>query len=115
MGRGSRAAREHAELTRAGFGVRDQLGDRSRRNRRVHDEDESVAGDACDSCDVTDEIEIELVIEGRIDGVWYATDEERVPICRRTHHCLGGEIAAGPWPILDHERLAEPLRHHFSN
>ena len=109
MRRGSDAARAVAELARAGFGISNQLGDGARRNRWVHDEDKRVAADACDGRYIADEIEIELVIERCVDGVRYAADEESVPICGRTHHRLGGDIAAATWPILDHKRLAEPL------
>src|SRR5262249_51873850 len=36
--------------------------------------------------------------------------EERIAIGWRPHHRLGGQIAAGAWPVLDDELLAEPFR-----
>src|SRR5262245_11405191 len=115
MSRGSGPARSHAELARPGFGVCNKLRNRAHLNRWVHDEDKGVAADACDGRGVTDEIEIQLVIERRVDGVWYAADEESVSICRRTQHRLGADIAPGTWSILGHERLAEPVRQPLSN
>ena len=36
--------------------------------------------------------------------------EQRVAVGRSAHDRLGGDIAAGTWPVLDDELLAEPLR-----
>ena len=69
-----------------------------------------IADDARDRRDVADEIEIELVVERRVDRVRRADQEERVAIRGRTHDRLGGDIAAGARPVLDDELLAEPLR-----
>ena len=66
--------------------------------------------DARDRRDVADEIEIELVVERRVDRVRRADQEERVAVRRRAHDRLGGDIAAGARPVLDDEWLAEPLR-----
>src|SRR6516164_9286655 len=96
----SDAARAHAELASAGFGIGDKLGNRARWNRWVHNEDKSVPADARDRRDVADEIEAEVVVERRIYGVRYAAKEESVAICLRTYDHLGREIAPGTWPIL---------------
>jgi hypothetical protein len=32
------------------------------------------------------------------------------PVGSGVHHRLGGDIGAGPRPVLDHELLAQPLR-----
>ena len=68
------------------------------------------ADDARDRRDVADEIEIELVVERRVDRVGRTDQEERIAVRRRTHDRLGGDIAAGARPVLDDELLAEPLR-----
>src|SRR5262249_48887510 len=60
--------------------------------------------------DVTDEIEVELVIERRVDRVGRMDQEERIAIRGRTHDRLRGDITAGARPVLDDELLAEPLR-----
>src|SRR5262249_15154099 len=57
-----------------------------------------------------DEIVIELVVEGRVDRVRRGRPEQRVAVRRRAHDPLGADIAAGTRPVLDDERLAEPLR-----
>ena len=69
-----------------------------------------IADDARDRRDVADEIEIELVVERRVDRVRSRDQEERVAVGGRTHDRLGADIAAGARPVLDDEWLAEPLR-----
>ena len=32
-----------------------------------------------------------------------------MPVRGRSHDCFGGDISAGPRPVLDHERLTKPL------
>ena len=68
------------------------------------------ANDARDRRDVADEIEIELVVERRVDRVRRSDKEERVAVRRRPHDRLGADIGAGARPVLDDEWLAEPLR-----
>ena len=74
-----------------------------------HD-DIGLANDARDRRDVADEIEIELVVERRVDRVRRAGHEKRVSVRRRTHDRLGGDIGTSTRPVLDDELLAEPLR-----
>ena len=76
----------------------------------MYHHDKGAADDARDRRDVADEIEIELVVERRVDRVRRTDQEERVAVRRRTHDRLGGDIAAGARPVLDDEWLAEPLR-----
>src|SRR6516165_671054 len=61
-------------------------------------------------CDVADEIEIEVVIEGRVDRCSSIRAKERIAIGGRTDDGLGGDIAGGAGPVLDDEWLTEPLR-----
>ena len=61
--------------------------------------------DACDRRDVADEIEIELVVERRVDRVRRTHHEQRISVCRRAHDRLGGDIAAATRPVLDGKRL----------
>src|SRR5947209_6310186 len=60
--------------------------------------------------DVADQIEIELVIECRVDRTRRAHDEERVSIRGRIHDRLGADIGAAAWPVLDNKWLPKPLR-----
>ena len=66
--------------------------------------------DARDRRDVADEIEIELVVERRVDRVRRTDQKECIAVGGRTHDRLGADIAAGARPVLDDEWLAEPLR-----
>ena len=57
-----------------------------------------------------DEIEIELVVERRVDRVCRGDHEKGVSVRGRAHHGLSAHVAAGAGPVLDDEWLAEPLR-----
>src|SRR5262249_35314565 len=71
---------------------------------------EARAGNAGDRHDVVDEIEIEIVVETRVDCVRRDGQEERITVRRRTHDLFGGNIASGARPVLDDEWLAKPVR-----
>ncbi len=79
-------------------------------NDRIDDHDEGAAGQARDRRDVTDEIETQIVVERRIGEGRGAGHQQRVAVGRRIDHRLGGRIGAGARAIVDHERLAEPVR-----
>jgi hypothetical protein len=68
------------------------------------------AANARDRRYFADEIEIELVVERRIHRVRHADKQERIAVRRCPHDCLGGDIAASTRPVVDDERLCEPLR-----
>ena len=104
------AGRRHVDLARIGLGIGDELGNRLGRNRWIDHHDEGRADDARDRRDVADEIEIELVVERRVDRVRRQDQEQRIAVRRRAHDRLGADIAAGARPVLDDEWLAEPLR-----
>jgi hypothetical protein len=104
------ARRRHVDLSWIGSGVRDELGDGSGRKRWIDLHDEPVAHEARDRRDVTKEIEVELVVERRVDCVRRASQEQRISVRLRTHDCFGASIAASAWPILDDELLAKPFR-----
>src|SRR6516165_10100025 len=59
--------RPHVDLARIGFGIGDEFGNRLSWNRWIDHHHERPADDACDRCDVTDEVEVELLVEGRVD------------------------------------------------
>ena len=63
------AGRRHVDLAGIGFGIGDELGNRLGRNRWIDLHDDGHADDARDRRDVADEIEIELVVERRVDRV----------------------------------------------
>src|SRR6266436_312661 len=70
----------------------------------------AIPQDSCDRRDVADEIEIEFVVERRVDRVRRACQEQRVAVRRRLHDRLGTDIAGGTRSVLDDEWLAEALR-----
>src|SRR5215216_722596 len=76
----------------------------------MYHHDKGTAHEARDGRDVADEIEIQFVVERRIDRVRRTDQEQRVTVRRRVHDRLGGEVAAGAQPVLNDEWLAEPFR-----
>ena len=73
-----------------------------------HDVDR--AQQACDRFNITNEIEIKLGIERRVDSVRRRDEKECVAVGGRPHDRLRGDIAAGARPVLDNELLTERLR-----
>ena len=59
--------------------------------------------------DVAEEIEVELIVERRVDRVEATDQEQRVTVGRRFHDRLGTDIAGGTRPVFDDEWLAEPF------
>ena len=74
----------------------------------MHQHHKGTADDA-DERDVADEIEIEVVVERRVDGGGRVGPKQRIAVGGSTHDGLGGDIAGGAGPVLDDEWLAEPL------
>ena len=70
----------HVDLAGICFGVGDELGNGLGRNRRIHLHDIGHAHDAGDRRNVANEIEIELVVERRVDRVRRSDQEERVAV-----------------------------------
>src|SRR5205085_4145891 len=66
--------------------------------------------DAPDRCHVANKLEIELIVERRVDRVRRSDEEERVAVRRCAYDRLGRDIGVGTGPILDDEGLAETLR-----
>jgi hypothetical protein len=71
--------------------------------------------DARDRPDVADQIEIEFVIECRVDRVCRADQEECVTVGGSARDRLHTDIAASTPPVLDDEWLAQPLRQPLSH
>jgi hypothetical protein len=104
------AGRRHFKFARIGLCISDEFGNRLGWSRKIHFHDARYADNACNRRDVADEIEIEVVVERRVDRIRRSNQQESVAIRRRSHYRLGGNIAAGTRPVFDNERLAEPLR-----
>jgi hypothetical protein len=79
------------------------------RHQWVHHHDIRQADEPRNRCYVTDEIELEVRIEGRIDCVRRDGEEERISIRCRPYGLLGANIAASAGPIVNDELLLQPL------
>jgi hypothetical protein len=60
--------------------------------------------------DVANEIEIEPVVERRVNCVPRTNQEKSIPIRWRAHDGFGGDVATGTRAVLDNKGLTEPLR-----
>src|SRR5215211_6348689 len=86
------AAGCHVDFARVGPGIRDELGNRLRRERWVYHHNEGDRVDAGDGCDVAEEVEIEFLVKRRIDRGRGADQEEVYP--------SGGAFTTRSVPIL---------------
>ena len=59
----------HVDLARIGFGIGDEFGNRLSWNRWIDHHHERGADDACNRCDVADEVEVELIVKDGGDRV----------------------------------------------
>jgi hypothetical protein len=59
---------------------------------------------------IADEIEVEIVVDRRIDRVRCSHEEKGVSVGRCTHDDFSADIAAGAGSIVDNKRLAESFR-----
>src|SRR5215831_3395231 len=97
-----------------GFDVGNEFGNSLGWNGWVHRYQKGPLDDR-NGCDVADEIESEVVIEGRVDRGSSIRTKERIAIGGRTDDGLGGDIAGGAAPVLDDEWLTEPLRERLTH
>ena len=95
---------------RIGLGVGNELRNGRDRNGWMDFKDKRSADDVCDRRDVADEVVIEFVVESRIECIGRGDHKERISVARRTRDRFGGNMGTGPRPVLDDERLTEPLR-----
>src|SRR6266404_6123499 len=109
MNRGSNAARREIDLARIGFCIGDELGNGLSRNRWIDLHHQRHAHDTGNRRDIADEIVAELVVERRVAHIRGTHHEERIAVRVCPHDRLGGDIAAGAWPVLDDELLAHSL------
>ena len=58
--------------------------------------------------DVAQETVIEIVVNRGVDCVRRPDQKERIPVGRRAHDSLGGDVAGGAGPVLDDDRLTQP-------
>src|SRR5262249_58124073 len=102
------ATRCYIDLARICRGISNELRNRLGWNRGMNRHDVGRAQQACDRFNITNEIEIKLVIERRVDSVRRRDEKECVAVGGRPHDHLRADIAAGGPPVLDNELLSEP-------
>jgi hypothetical protein len=115
MNRRPDARRRKIDLARSDPGVGDELGNGMDRYCRIDLHDEGPIADACNRRSVSDETEVELIVEHVGDRVSRNHQKERMAVGGRTDDCLGRDIARSPRPVLDDEWLAEALRQPLPN
>jgi len=69
----------------------------------------AVAPSLTDRLDVAEKIEIELVIQRRVDGVCRRDKQKRVAVGCRLGGEVGADDAAGAAAVIDEDLLAEPF------
>src|SRR5258706_11756007 len=94
---------------------RSEFGNAVGRKSWIYEHDEGRAEDARDRRDVTDEIEIELVVECRVDRIERAGEEQGIPVSRGAHDRFGADIAGGANPVLNDDLLSEAFRQPLTN
>src|SRR6516165_3529467 len=104
------ATRCHIDLARIGLGIIDELRNRLGWNRGMNHHDVDRAQQACDRFNITNEIEIKLGIERRVNRVRRRDEKECVAVGGRPYDRLRDDIADATWSVFDHEWLAKALR-----
>src|SRR5262249_44482908 len=107
MGRVSGAARRKIDLAWIGFGVGNELRNGLGGKGRINHHYKRNAEEARDWRDVADEVEIELVVERRIDCVRRSGPQQRIAVGRRTNDRFGADIGAPARTVLNDEWLAQ--------
>src|ERR1035441_4604158 len=107
MTRSSNSGGCHVDLAGIGLCVADELGNGFSRNRGIHYHDKRCSSRASDWRGVTDEVEIQLVKESRVECIGCGDLKERITIGRRPNQAFSGDIATGTGPILYNEWLTE--------
>ena len=85
----------HIDLAGIGLGITDEVRDGLSRKRRIDLHDEGRPSDACDRRGVADEVEIEIVVQRRIDCIRRRGHEQCMAIWKRPHHSFSGKVSAG--------------------
>src|SRR6266545_3497255 len=104
------AERRDVDLARIGLGVSDQLRKRLGWHRRIDFQHQRQLGEARHHRDVAQEVERQRLIERHVDGVGRDREEQRVAVRRRVGDSLRRDIGAAARAVLDHYRLAHPVR-----
>src|SRR5262249_16057433 len=104
------AGRAHVDLGRMCLGIGDELRNGLGRERGIDHHEKGDNADTRNGRNIADEIEIEIVVNRRIDPVRRCYDEKGVSVRRWTDDDFSADIAAGAWSIVDNKRLAKSFR-----
>ena len=106
------AGRSHVERVRLRFHQRDELGQRGRGQRRIHDQQHLAAGEERHRHEIGERIVGELLVGVRRDrDPGRGADEHRVAVGRRLRRRFRADDAARARAVVDHQRLSERLAH----
>src|SRR4051812_27188888 len=72
-------------------------------------------GNRSDRQEVAQKIEWKRFVKRGIDSLGRSYQKQCVAICCRVESCLGRDVTAGSWFILDYHGLAKPIRQRLSN
>jgi hypothetical protein len=89
--------------------VGDELGNCFSRNRWVHGQNEWSTDNARDRRDVANEIETQIFIERRIDGISAGGTKERITIRKCFHNEFGTDIARRTRAVIDNDLFPKSL------
>ena len=110
MVRGAGSGGREGELAGAFLGEPDEVGDRSHRQRRIDHQDVGTEDDERERYEIGGRVVGQLLVQRDVDRHHRArSHQQRVTIRRRARNGERAGHAARARPILDHERLAEPL------
>src|SRR5262249_49296750 len=110
MLRASGTTGRHVNLAGIRLGVRDELGKRLSRERRVDYQDAESGMRARDGRDSGKNMEIEFMVERDVQTISRRKLKGGVATRGRSHDCLVRNIAARPRPVFDDELLTKVLR-----
>ena len=110
VNRGTQPAGGVVDLAGIGLGVGYELGDGLGGHAGMHGHDVGHGCQRSDVLKVLDHVEVEVVVERRVNRVVRAEQEQRVAVRRRAHHGFGAETAGLAGLGFDDELLARPLR-----
>src|SRR5262245_24342672 len=81
----------------------------------MHVQDERNAINAGDRRGVANEIELEIIVQGRIDRVRSIGEEKRLAVRGRAHRHFGRDIAGSTRPVIDEKLLTQTVRQPLSD
>src|SRR6516165_6578137 len=95
------------DLAGIGFRIGDELGESFHQHRRMHFHHIGQPHNASDWYAIADEVERQVFVKGRADGVVRSDERNRVTIGSGIKRGLHTDVAAGARPVLNDKLLAK--------